>query len=273
MQTTEIDSWQIAGDSPAAYEEYLVPGFFKPWAEKLVTLSSPAPGSTILDVACGTGIVARTAAAKAGNDTGVTGLDINPQMLNKASEMAEKEGLEIEWKQGDAGQLPFENNRFDHLFCQQAMQFFPEPQQVLLEMQRVLKPRGTLALNILRSIHFNPAYKILADELEEHAGETAGTMMRSPFPDWNQKTIRNMVSEAGFVDLQIHLDIISMLYPSPEEFLRREAASSPLAEEIETMDSERRKKLVTDLNRSLESYTDDQGVVFPMETFMIIAHK
>jgi ubiquinone/menaquinone biosynthesis C-methylase UbiE len=273
MQITEVESWQIAGDSPAAYEEYLVPGFFKPWAETLVQLSSPSPGSTILDVACGTGIVARTAAAKTGSDARVIGLDINPQMLNKATEMAEKEGLEINWQQGDAGDLPFEENRFDHLFCQQAMQFFPEPQQVLKEMQRVLKPGGALALNILRSIQHNPAYKILADELEEHAGETAGTMMRSPFPDWNQKTIRNMAAEAGFGDILIHLEIISMRYPSPEEFLRREAASSPLAGEIESIDSETRMELINDLNDSLNDYVDDHGVIFPMETTMVIAHK
>jgi ubiquinone/menaquinone biosynthesis C-methylase UbiE len=273
MQTTEIESWQIAGDSPAAYEEYLVPGFFKPWAEKLVHLSSPAPGSTILDVACGTGIVARTAASNAGSDARVTGLDINQQMLNKASEMTEKSGLEIEWKQGDASDLPFEDDHFDHLFCQQAMQFFSDPQQVLKEMHRVLKPGGTLALNILRSIQHNSAYRILADELEEHAGETAGTMMRSPFPDWDQKTIRNMVAEAGFRNIQVHLDIITMRYPSPEEFLRREAASSPLADEIETMDPERRKKLVDDLKDSLEVYTDSRGVVFPMETYMIVVQK
>ena len=271
MQLTEVESWQIAGDSPAAYEEYLVPGIFKPWAETLVQLSSPSPGSTILDVACGTGVVARTAAAKAGNDASVTGLDINQQMLNKASEMAEREGLEIDWQQGDAGELPFEDNRFDHLFCQQAMQFFSDPQRVLKEMQRVLKPDGTLALNILRPIHHNPAYRILADQLEKHAGETAGTMMRSPFPDWYQKTIRNMVAEAGFSDIRIHLEIISVRYPSPEEFLRREAASSPLAGEIEAMEPEKRMELVDDLNRSLEAYTDDRGVVFPMETYMIIA--
>ena len=153
------------------------------------------------------------------------------------------------------------------------MQFFTDPLKVLVEMHRVMKSDATLALNILRPINHNPAYQILADCLEKHAGVTAGTMMRSPFPDWNQKTIRTMVAEAGFGDIQIYLDIITMRYPSPEEFLRREAASSPLAGEIESMDPERRKKLVDDLNRTLEVYTDNRGVVFPMETYMIIAQK
>lgn len=210
MGMTDIDSWKIAGDSPAEYEEYLVSGLFKLWAEKLIQFSSPPPDSTILDVACGTGIVARSAAFKVVNDARVTGLDISKQMLNKASEMAKKPGLEIEWKQGDASQLPFEDNRFDHLFCQQAKQFFTDPQQVLEEIHRVIKSNGTLALNILRSITHNPAYQMLADCLKEHAGETAGSMMRSPFPYWHQETIRKMVSEAEFEDIQVHLDITSI---------------------------------------------------------------
>lgn len=273
MQTTNVESWQITGNSPAAYEEYLVPGFFKPWAEKLVSLAEPAPDSTILDIACGTGIVARTAANEVGSDARVTGIDINREMLGKASEMSEKSGLEVEWQQGDAIRLPFEDNRFDRIFCQQAMQFFTDPHKALMEMQRVMKSDGTLALNILRPIAYNPAYKILADCLDEHAGEHAANMMRSPFPSWNQEMLRNMVNDAGFKKTHIQLEIISMRYPSPEEFLKREAESSPLAEEIESMESERRMALIGDLSTSLEAYIDDMGVVFPMETHMISAKK
>ena len=80
-----------------------------------------------------------------------------------------------------------------------------------------------------------------------------------------------MVAEAGFGNIQMHLEIISMRYPSPEEFLRCEATSSPLAGEIESMDPDTRVNMIIDLNRSLEDYTDDRGVVFPMETYMIAA--
>ncbi len=270
---TDVISWQISGNSPAAYEKYLVPGFFKPWAETLTNLVSPAPGSDVLDVACGTGIVARTVSSTVKQDVRVTGLDNNPEMLKHASELSESSGLEINWKQGEAEQLPFKDHRFDYLFCQQGMQFFAEPPQVLKEMHRVLKPGGRLALNIIRSIDYHPAFEILADELEKHVGETAGNMMRAPFAEWDQKTIRSMVEDAGFENLLLHIDIISMRFPSPEEFLRREAVSSPLAGEMESLETDIRNQLIDDLNRSLESYQDDNGVVFPMETVMIVADK
>ncbi len=273
MKDADVKTWQISDNSPAAYEKYLVPGFFKPWAETLTALVSPAPDSDILDVACGTGIVARTISSKVNNGIRVTGLDNNREMLEQALQLSEKSGLELTWQQGDAHQMPFEDDRFDYLFCQQGMQFFPEPQQVLEEMYRVLKPEGTLALNIMRSINYNPAFKILADKLEEHVGDSAGTMMRAPFPEWDPKAIRNMVENAGFEDISRHLEIIAVRFPSPEEFLRQEAASSPLAGEIESLEPETLRKLVGDLNQSLEQYQDDQGVVFPMETVMILADK
>ena len=82
-----------------------------------------------------------------------------------------------------------------------------------------------------------------------------------------------MVEDAGFENLSLHIEIISMRFPSPEEFLRREAASSPLAGEIEAMETDIRNQLIDDLNRSLEPYQDDNGVVFPMETVMVVADK
>lgn len=270
---TDVESWQISGNSPAAYEKYLVPGFFKPWAETITDLVSPAPGSEVLDVACGTGIIARTISSTVNKGVRVTGLDNNPEMLKHASELSERSELDIDWQQGDADQLPFEDHRFDYVFCQQGMQFFKDPKQVLKEMHRVLKPGGRLALNIIRSLDYHPAFKILADKLEKHAGETAGNMMRAPFPEWDQKTIRSMVKDAGFKNLSLRIEIISMRFPSPEEFLRREAISTPLAGEMESLETDIRNQLIDDLNRSLESYQDDNGVVFPMETVMVTADR
>jgi len=90
---TDVESWKISGNSPAAYEKYLVPGFFKSWAETLTALVSPAPGSDVLDVACGTGIVARTVSATVKNGVRVTGLDNNPEMLKHASTLSKNSGV------------------------------------------------------------------------------------------------------------------------------------------------------------------------------------
>ena len=82
-----------------------------------------------------------------------------------------------------------------------------------------------------------------------------------------------MVEDAGFENSSLHIEIISMRFPSPEEFLRQEAVSSPLAGEMESLETDIRNQLIDDLNRSLEPYQDDNSVVFPMETVMVVADK
>jgi len=64
-----------------------------------------------------------------------------------------------------------------------------------------------------------------------------------------------------------------MRYPSPAEFLRREAASSPLASALDALDHNARGHLVDDLANALRPYTDDDGIVFAMETYMVVARR
>jgi len=76
--------WQVAGGAPEVYERELVPAVFGVWAPILVDLARPRPGERVLDVACGTGIVARIAAARVGPTGSVVGVDLNPGMLSVA---------------------------------------------------------------------------------------------------------------------------------------------------------------------------------------------
>ena len=271
MAKAPSEQWQLSGNSPESYEEYLVPLMFKPWAEKLIDSVSPKAGNKVLDVACGTGIVARTVAPLVGESGSVTGFDINQSMLETASKAAKQEGQNIRWQQGDARALPFKDKSYDVVFCQHALQFFPDPGLVLTEMNRCLRPGGKLALSVWRSIEHNPVYISMADALEQHAGKEAGAMMRSPFSRWNIETLRDLVGEAGFTDVVIRIEIGSMRYPSAEEFLRREAASSPLAGPIEALDTDVRRALVSDIGKAISSHIDDEGVVFPMESYFITA--
>lgn len=111
-------------------------------AARLVSHAKVQPGQCVLDVACGTGVVAVTAARRGAT---ATGLDLTPQLLERARENAEIAGVAISWHEGDAEQLPFDDAAFDVVLSQFGHIFAPRPAVVLAEMLRVLKPGGTIA--------------------------------------------------------------------------------------------------------------------------------
>jgi ubiquinone/menaquinone biosynthesis C-methylase UbiE len=265
--------WQLEESSAEAYERYLVPLFFAPGAEYLVELATPGPGERVLDVACGTGIVARRAAPRVGADGTVVGLDLNEGMLEVARKISSEVRPPIEWRQGDATEMPFPDAAFDIVFCQQGLQFFPNQPAALHEMYRVLVPNGRLALSVLRSIEHNPGYVALAEVLERHVGADAGAMMRSPFSPLNTDELRDLLASAGFRDVRILIGIGPVRYPSAEEFLRQEGASSPLAGPIEALRDNIREALIRNLREALRAYTDDDGIVFPAETYLALARR
>ena len=116
--------WRLAGDMAENYERYFVPAIFQPWAMDLLDGIKPQRGERVLDVACGTGIVSRLVAERVGLSGKLIGLDINPGMLAVAGS-ATPAGAPIEWRQGNAEDLPFPDEAFDLVLCQQGLQFFP----------------------------------------------------------------------------------------------------------------------------------------------------
>jgi hypothetical protein len=98
-------------------------------------------------------------------------------------------------------------------------------------------------------------------------------MMSSPFPPWTLDEVRGLVAGAGFRDASVRIDIDPVRYPSAREFLRREAASSPLSGPMGELREDVRNDLIHDLEASLQCRSDDEGVVFPIETYVATAHR
>jgi ubiquinone/menaquinone biosynthesis C-methylase UbiE len=270
-QRPRSDGWQLDDSAPEAYERYLVPDLFTPWADDLVNRMALQPGERVLDVGCGTGIVARRAAQQVGDDGEVVGIDLNEGMLDVARRSSAETDASIDWRRADATELPFDDGSFDAVLCQQVLQFIPHPDDALREMHRVLRPVGHLGVGVLRSLAFNPAYTVLVEALAAHVSDEAAGMMRSPFPAWDTSDLRTLVLESGFREVTISIEISSLRYPSVDEFLRREAASSPLSGPLESIDSDVIEALLADLETALEAYVDDHGIVFPLETHIAVA--
>lgn len=267
----DVSAWQLDEDGPEAYESYLVPPIFEPWAERMIDLVRLRSDDRILDVGCGTGIVARRATAILAGDSPAVGLDINEGMLAIAEEEAIGSEPAIEWRHGDATDLPFSDEQFDVIFSQQALQFLDQPETALREMHRVLAPEGRVVCSIWRPIEYQPAYVVLAEAFEQYVGDEAGTMIRGIFPAWNTEYIRSLAREAGFDDITITIAVGDVRYPSVETFVRREVASSPLANHIAGLAGDLREELIREVADGLTTYVDDEGCISPMETFVLNA--
>lgn len=265
--------WQLGQKAPEAYEQYLVPPIFAPWADRLVDAGAVQEGDRVLDVACGTGIVARHAAPRVGNRGSVVGLDVNERMLAVAEESATDSQPAIEWRQGDASDLPFSEGTFDVALCQQSLQFFDDAPGGIREMHRVLASGGRMALSVWRPLDYQPGYVVLAEALERHISDEAGTMMRSPFPALDGDYFRRVAREAGFGDVSVTIEIGDVRYPSVEEFVRREAASSPLAEPLAAVEQEVRDDLIQEVEDGLQEYIDDEGIISPTESYVLTSER
>ena len=113
-------------------------------APRLVSFAGIEPGARVLDVGCGTGVVALTTAR---HGAWVSGLDLTPKLLERARENAALMGLDVDWREGDAEALPYADAEFDVVVSQYGHMFAPRPELAVGEMLRVLKPGGTIAFS------------------------------------------------------------------------------------------------------------------------------
>jgi SAM-dependent methyltransferase len=257
------ERWQVAAAAAEAYERYMVPAFFGPFAERLIELAAPRPADRVLDVACGTGIVARRIAPRVSS---VTGLDLNAGMLD----VARAAEPTIEWLEADACALPLPDAAFDLVLSQQGVQFLPDPATGLREMRRVLAPGGRLAVSVWRDAVHSPGWLRLAEALDRHAGE-AGTIMRAPFSLSDAAELRGLVHSAGFRDVSVRIRMLPVRFPSASDLLSRLEVASPLAGPLSALSRETREVLARDFAIALRPHTDDDGVCFPMETHIVTA--
>lgn len=263
--------WQLDEAGARAYERTIVPVFTDPWAADLLDAVEVKPGERVLDVGCGTGIVARHAARRVGVSGSVAGADINAAMLAVARELTDDLDPPIEFHQAPADALPFPDGSFDAVLSQAVLQFVPEPAAALAELQRVLRPGGRLGLITHRPIEHQPGYRALAAVVTRHVGVEAGEVLRSPYTLGDGERLRALVTGAGFAEVRVRIHVTEVRFPSTQELLRAETSSSPLGDLIDRLDADVRAALLDDVAGALRPHTDDGGVIFPFETMWVTA--
>jgi ubiquinone/menaquinone biosynthesis C-methylase UbiE len=168
------------------------------WAADLVDRAALRQGERLLDVACGTGVVARIAAERVAPTGRVAALGLHPGMLAVAQSLPPMNGAAIDWCEGGALTVPFPDATCDVVFCQLGLHFFPDRPRALLEMRRALVSGGRLALNVFGPIERNPATQALTTALDRLVSPGASVAKRTEHALAHTQQLRGVVADAGF---------------------------------------------------------------------------
>ena len=255
---------------PVNYERFFVPAIGAPLAMDLVRLAELRPGERALDVACGTGVVARLAAERVGAAGTVAGLDVNPGMLAVARS-ATPPGVSIEWHEASAEAMPLPEASFDVVLCQMGLQFMPDQRAALREMRRVLVPGGRLILNVPGPVP--RPFAILAEALERHVGAEAAGFVNQVFSLHDTEEIQDRVRGAGFHDVSAQSDIRSLRLPAPEEFLWQYVHSTPLAAAVAQVDDDRLRSLERDVVAGWQDFVEEGALVLQVRVVVASARR
>ena len=270
----EQSGWQLSGRGPEAYERYIAQPFLTPCAPDLIEAAAVTAGDRVLDIACGTGAVARSAARRVGATGQVVGMDLNTGMLDFARLRVQQDPeAAIEWRPSDVAALDAPDTSFDVVLCQQGMQFFPDKAAALREMFRVLVPGGRVAFSVLRAIHYNPYQQAVADALARHVGPNVATVIHTPFALDDATTLRHLTTTAGFRDVHIQIAIKVCRHPSLQELVPGYLAATPAADTVAALDDSVQAAIVQDVQAALQAYMDDDGLAVPLDFHVVTAQK
>jgi ubiquinone/menaquinone biosynthesis C-methylase UbiE len=260
--------YQLKGNAPQRYEQNNVPRLLRPQAEAMFDQVSLHEGDRVLDVACGTGIVTRVAVERYHNPASIVGLDFNAGMLEVAQAHTPRTDTPIAWQQGDMCALPFPDDSFDIVLCQQGLQFAPDKLTALCHMRRVLAPGGRLAFTVWSEVH--PLIAATVEAVRRHVNDAAATDLLSAF-DWADTDIRKVVDEAGFRAIEMHVIESPMRWPSSidevAEFIAHSAARSQFTNDIESAIT----VMAEEVRVALQPYRENDDFVMPARSYLVQA--
>lgn len=259
-----------SGNPAVNYERFFVPAIGAPLATDLIRHAALRPGERVLDVACGTGVVARLASQQVGATGTVTGLDLNRGMLAVARSRTPL-AKPIEWHEASAEAMPFPDASFNVVLCQMGLQFMPDKQAALGEMQRVLVPGGRLILNVPGPTP--QLFTIMAEALAGHIGAEAAGFVNQVFSLHDAAEIQKLISGAGFHDVSVQSQTKQLRLPPPDEFLWQYVHSTPLAGAVAQVDDERRELLEHDVVAKWQEFVKNDALVLDVRVVVTTARK
>lgn len=252
--------WQVGRNAPRHYHDQ-VSQFMEPFADALVS-AVVTRGDAVLDVACGTGIAARSVAKVLGGVGRVVGTDINGAMVELAAELPE--GDRIEWQEASALDLPYGSGTFDCAISQQGIQFFPSPSAGLAEMARVAKPGAWVAATVWSPLSESPYLEAMYNMLTRYCDASPDDMMWSS----TSAEIAIWFDDAGLSRPVIEHLIRTVSLPPLDRFVPAHMASTPWAAQFGNLSPKDAVSAARQMQQTLKEWTTTTGVAIPFSSFL-----
>jgi ubiquinone/menaquinone biosynthesis C-methylase UbiE len=258
------------GTAPENYERYFVPYIGRPLADELIEAAAIQPGERVLDVACGTGVVARLAAERAGVSGSVDGLDMNPGMLEVARSVASSD-KSINWHQSSAESMPLSGGSYDVVTCQLGLQFMADKPAALAEMHRVLVPGGRLVLSVAGP---TPApFVIFADAVGRHINPGIAPFVHMVFSLSATDELLALLTDTGFRDVSIEVHNRKLRLPPPRDFMWQYIHSTPLAEVVAQAGEESQVALEQETVNGWQTFVEDGSMTVTPRMLLATGRK
>jgi ubiquinone/menaquinone biosynthesis C-methylase UbiE len=272
----KIMSQQQSPNPAEVYEHYFVANIFAPWTPVLLNHAAPRRGERVLDVACGTGIVARQVAPMVGETGTVVALDLSPAMLAVARTLPSPGGAAIEWREGNALALSLPDHTFDLVLCQQGLQFFVDRSAALREMRRVLVPGGRVALSVWQALQHHPLYEALYEATARHLGTPVSAVALS-FSLGDAEELRTLLDEAGFERIALRPESLTVRLSAPERFTSLTVmAAAAVVPSFAQLDIAARTAVVeavkAEIDATLQNYVEGDTVTIPLAAHIAMGY-
>jgi len=232
----------FVGSVPENYDRYLGPMLFQPYAVDIARRIPQRDGISVLETACGTGIVTARLREHLPAKAKLCATDLNEGMINFAQAKRNPPG--IEWQVADAMTLPFPDESFDVLVCQFGVMFLPDKTAAMREARRLLKPGGTFLFNVWDSLAANDLSRVAHETIVAFtAPEPVRFFETTPFGWFDVEAMRGFVEAGGFRDIKVTPVEFDCVSPSATDAATGLVQGTPISVAVKERDPAQVSKL------------------------------